>query len=141
MARIVLADDDPNVRALVGIALRRAGHEVEEASDGREAMSLIERDPPDLLITDILMPEKEGIETIVEVRRRFPDVRIVAMSGGGRVEAEHYLDTADGFGADTTIRKPFDQKAMLAIVDDLCRHRSGRRRGGLQSPGGGDLGP
>jgi len=123
MARIVVADDDSNVRTLVRIALQRAGHEVREASNGKETVHLIRRDPPDFLIADILMPVKEGIETIIEVRRQFPRVKIIAMSGGGLIDAEEYLDTASEFGADKTIHKPFDQATILKAVDELSSDR------------------
>jgi len=83
MARILLIDDDAPVRRTLRKMLERQGYEVEEAPDGKAGLTLYQENPADLIITDLIMPEMEGIETIMELRRRFPDVKIIAMSGGG----------------------------------------------------------
>ena len=97
----------------------QAGHTVIEAGDGSEAMDLLPTVAADLVITDILMPEKEGIETIVGLRRCRPAIKIIAMSGGGHVGASHCLEMAREFGADSSISKPFNRREILKAVEDL----------------------
>ena len=116
MSQIILVDDDEAVRVIVRLALVRFGHEVREAVDGREAMKLCAVSPPDLIVTDLIMPGQEGIETIGLVRRRFPNVRIIAMSGGGRVSATDYLQTALAIGADAVLAKPFASEELEEVV-------------------------
>jgi len=116
MSQIILVDDDEAVRVIVRLALVRFGHEVREAVDGREAMKLCAESPPDLIVTDLIMPGQEGIETIGLVRRRFPNVRIIAMSGGGRVSATDYLQTALAIGADAVLAKPFASEELEEVV-------------------------
>jgi YesN/AraC family two-component response regulator len=119
MARILIVDDDDQVRAFLKALLERSGHEVIEAGDGVEAISRYRADPSDIIITDIVMPEKEGIETIVELRGEFPDVKIIAISGGGRIAAHDYLNWARKFGVRHTFVKPVDHRELLAAVDEL----------------------
>lgn len=117
MARILIVDDQDFVRFTLKQVLERAGHEVTEASNGEDAIQQLEMVQPDLLITDILMPEKGGIEIIAELKVSHPDVKIVAMSGGGRTENMDYLELATATGADATLLKPFraqDVRDMLA---------------------------
>jgi CheY-like chemotaxis protein len=86
MALILIIDDDNQFRAMLREMLERTGYEFLEASDGKEGLKLYRENP-----TDLIMPEKEGIETIIELRRDFPDVKIIAISGGGQIDAEQYL--------------------------------------------------
>ncbi len=116
MPNIVLVDDDEAVRVIVRMALERMGYEVREASNGREAMKLLADRTPDLVLTDIIMPEQEGIETIGAVRRKFPTVRVIAMSGGGRISATDYLQTAISMGADAVLAKPFANEELEKLV-------------------------
>jgi len=95
------------------------GYEVVEAADGKAGMRLFRESPADLVITDLIMPEKEGIETIMDLRRNFPDVKIIAMSGGGIIQAEDYLGMAQGVGAHRVFEKPFGVSDMLKAVRDL----------------------
>ncbi len=81
-----------------------------EAPDGKVALWIYKEKPADLIITDIIMPEKEGIETIMELKREFPDVKIIAISGGGKGDAGQYLDMAKKMGADNTLAKPFEKE-------------------------------
>ncbi|MDY6987588.1 MAG: response regulator [Thermodesulfobacteriota bacterium] len=118
-ARILVVDDDVQIREMLRQLLERAGYEVAEAPDGRQGIRLYRQEPADLVITDIIMPEKEGLETIRELRRDFPDVKILAISGGGRVLADEYLRLAKQFGAERTLAKPFDQKELLEAVHEL----------------------
>jgi DNA-binding response OmpR family regulator len=119
MARILIIDDEAGVRATLSLALQASGHETLEAANGRLGLELFARERVDLVITDILMPEKEGIETIIELRQRRPDLKIVAISGGGRSQNKDYLVNATHLGADATLRKPFSM-AKLAQVIDAC---------------------
>jgi len=90
-----------------------------EAADGIEGLEIYRQEPTDLVITDLIMPEKEGIETIIELKRDFPEVKIIAMSGGGRIEPESYLNIAQKLGALQTLTKPFDRKELLEAVHNL----------------------
>lgn len=108
MARILLIDDEPAVRAGLGRYLRMKGHEVEEAGDGRQALRLATTAPVDLVITDINMPEMDGIEVILALLERTPGLPIIAISGGGRMPKEVLLASAGVLGAVTTLEKPFD---------------------------------
>ena len=120
MARILVIDDEPDIRALLLDVLTEEGHEVEVAADGRRGLAAQRARPADLIITDIFMPEKEGIETIIEVQQEFPAVKIIAMSGGGnRLRSLDYLPAASQFGAVRTIPKPFDIAVMVALVREV----------------------
>ena len=99
--------------------LELEGHEVTEVSDGAQGVAAFAADPRDLIITDIVMPEQDGIETIFALRGRYPDVKIIALSGGGRIEASNYLSIAKKIGASKTFLKPFDNEALVAAVDEL----------------------
>jgi CheY-like chemotaxis protein len=119
MPSILVIEDDRNLRMILMQILEQAGYAVAEAADGSEALGRLETVQADLVITDILMPETEGIETIVSLRRQRPGLKIMAMSGGGRVGASHCLEMAREFGADASISKPFNRKDMLAAVEGL----------------------
>lgn len=119
MGRVLIVEDDSAVRKLLRTILERAGHEILDARNGKEALKIYKTNPADLIITNILMPEKEGLETIQELRREYPDVKIIAISGGGQVGPADYLEIARRFGATRTFSKPFDRKALLKAVDEL----------------------
>jgi len=95
------------------------GYDVTEASGGEEGIEMFHKNPADLIITDIIMPDKEGIETIMELKKDFPGVRIIAISGGGRIGAEYYLDMAEQLGAVRTFAKPVDLKELLEAVREI----------------------
>lgn len=116
MARILVVDDDYQVRKFISQALSRAGHEPLPAGDGNECLRLFRASPVPLVIIDIIMPEKEGIETIIELRRLDPGLRIIAISGGGRVGPESYLMTAKGLGAADALQKPFTAGELTQTV-------------------------
>jgi DNA-binding response OmpR family regulator len=116
MAKILLVDDDDNFRAMLGRVLGDAGHIVTMAVNGNEALRLVQENAFDLVITDLMMPEKEGIETIVELRRKIPGLKIIAMSGGGFNAPEIYLNLARKLGAVQTLAKPFPGTELLAAV-------------------------
>jgi DNA-binding NtrC family response regulator len=115
----MVVEDDNSVRELLREILKRAGHEVMAAGNGKEALALYKKTPADLIITNILMPEKEGLETIQELRRENPDIKIIAISGGGQIGPADYLEVARRFGAMRTFSKPFDRKELLKAVDEL----------------------
>ena len=119
MARILVIDDDDSVRMSIKMALEDAEHHVDEAADGAAAMELFGQAPVDLVITDIFMPEKEGLETIDEIKQIHPVTRIIAISGGGRMDPNDYLEIARRMGADRSFVKPFDIRELVSAVKDL----------------------
>lgn len=119
MAKILVIDDDPQVRHLLVLALNNAGHEAVSAENGAEGVRVYRVEPTDLVITDLIMPEKEGIETIVELRREFPGVRIIAISGGGRQSGVDFLPVAAKLGAVRTLHKPFTIKELYETVAEV----------------------
>lgn len=119
LARILVIEDDFEIRELLRLVLEKAGYHVEVAEDGDEGVALFRNNPTDLVITDIIMPKKEGIETIIELKRDFPDVKIVAISGGRTLGPNQYLEMADVAGAEMTIAKPFDLGDMLDSIKKL----------------------
>lgn len=116
MPKILVIDDDEQVRALLHEILDRAGFEVVEAANGAEGVRAYRSTPADLIITDLIMPEKEGVETILELRRESPSVRIIAISGGGRNGAQDYLAIAVQLGARRVVAKPFSRQEILDAV-------------------------
>ncbi len=119
MAKILLVDDDQQIRDMLKITLKRAGHEVEEAENGALAVSRYNPDKHDLVITDIVMPEKEGIETIMDLRKINSEVRIIAISGGGRINPDDYLSWARRFGVAHTFTKPVKRDELLEAIEEL----------------------
>lgn len=119
MSAILVIDDDASVREVVSEMLRLEGHEVIIAENGRDAVPLLSARHIDLVITDLIMPEKEGIETISEIRRSDSRIPIIAISGGGRLGPGDYLETARYIGADATLAKPFARQELLATIDAL----------------------
>jgi DNA-binding response OmpR family regulator len=117
VANILLVDDEEQLRSMLRVVLEEAGHVVQEASDGQKALESFKNQQPDVVVTDLVMPNKEGIETILELRRIRRDVRIIAMSGGGRNNANDYLALAKRFGACVTLTKPFANKEMIEAVN------------------------
>lgn len=116
MSHILLVDDHAEFLAVQKEILEDAGHTVVTASDGHRALVAVKAGGIDLVITDIIMPRKEGIETIVELRTHYPLLKVIAMSGGGRVGAMSYLEIAEKLGALHTLEKPFNATALLAAV-------------------------
>jgi CheY-like chemotaxis protein len=119
MGYILVVDDDHNFRQMLCQMLERSGYEVVEAEDGNVALRECAKVIPSLVITDIIMPDKEGLETIQEIRAKYPQVNIIAMSGGGRIAAGSYLPLAKGLGAVKTLQKPFRREEILKAVQEL----------------------
>jgi len=128
MARILIVDDEEGIRLSLKRALEMEGYEVALAKDGDEAQSLFRKNPADLLITDIVMPKQEGIEMIMELKRDFPDLRVIVISGGTKVaeadDVDFLLSVAKNVGADLLFSKPFDLPAMMVSINDLLNGRN-----------------
>ena len=120
MARILVLDDDERLRMMLASVLRHAGHEVFTAGDGDIGVSLCRDDPPDIVVTDIFMPRQKGTDTIVELRKRWPKIQIIAMSGGGLEGAADPLAAARACGAAHTFTKPVAWPAFLDAVEGLA---------------------
>ena len=118
-ARVLVIDDDELVRDTLRAVLESGGYEVLLAADGDEGLRVFEAEDAAIIITDIVMPNREGIETIGELRRIAPNAKIVAISGGGQRGSSDHLRAAELLGADRTLRKPFSPEALLAITDEL----------------------
>jgi DNA-binding NtrC family response regulator len=116
MSKVLIIDDDAMVRNTIWKILARDGLEIVIAGDGAKGLASFRQGRPDLVITDIIMPEKEGIATILEMRRERPDAKIIAISGGGRIGSLDFLSMAKSFGAMAVIAKPFDPDEFLNCV-------------------------
>lgn len=121
MAKILVMDDEPSILLMIKKMLEKEGHEVDLALNGREGMDLFEKNRPDMVITDIIMPEKEGLETILELRKKYPQLKIIAISGGGRIGPQGYLPSAKYLGADMVFQKPLIQKEFIEAVSGLLK--------------------
>ena len=118
-ARILVIDDDPGVRRMLVEMLRREGYEVDDAENGRVGMRRFREHPAALVITDLVMPEQEGLETLIQLRHSGEPVKVIAISGGGRVGPDSYLNSALTLGADAILAKPFGREELLAQVTAL----------------------
>lgn len=114
--RILVVDDDASIRRTLSILLSKAGYEVTQAADGSEAIRMWRDRGGDLVITDLHMPEKDGIETIIELLSHTPGIRIIAMSGGGQTKRLDLLGNVALLGSVLTIEKPFTLTEMLTVV-------------------------
>ena len=119
MKRILLIEDDDSLRAILRVSLEKMGHAVTEATNGREAMGIFKKTAPNLVLTDLIMPEIEGLETIRAMRRAQPELKIIAMSGGGRSDSRDNLNMAKNFGATAVFAKPFSFKELHKVIDEL----------------------
>lgn len=119
MPRVLIIDDEPEIRLLLQRVLEGAGYETAQAADGREGIALMRQQPADLMITDLMMPGQEGLETIIEIRRLFPKTKIIAMSGGGHGGVLDFLPMATQLGAARTLAKPFTHEQLLRAVREV----------------------
>jgi CheY-like chemotaxis protein len=118
--RILVIDDDNDVRHLICRMITKEGFQVFEASNGKEGMNIIRGGQKiDIVITDLIMPEQEGLETIKELRKDFGHIKILAISGGGKLDALNYLPIAKGMGADLTLSKPFVKQDLIDALNKL----------------------
>lgn len=117
MSSILVVDDETQIRGLVRETLEQAGHHVTEARDGKEALQQYRLAPVDLVIMDILMPNQDGLETTVALRREFPRAKIIVITGGSEmIGTLNFFDVAKMLGAHGTLQKPFEMKALLDTV-------------------------
>lgn len=119
MARILLIDDDDAVRSMISQILAHYGHTVIEAQNGKIGLELFPGSNADLVITDLVMPEAEGIEVLAALRKMTPPVKVIAISGGGRHNPNEYLNVARLLGASKMLAKPFSTEALMAAVNEL----------------------
>jgi DNA-binding NtrC family response regulator len=119
MQKILIIEDDHHILLMMKKMLGNKGFEIILASNGNEGLELFKKNHFDLVITDIIMPEKEGLETIREMRRMRSDLKIIAMSGGGKISADNYLETARIFGASRLLEKPFTRKQLVDAVQEI----------------------
>ena len=119
MKRILVVDDEEQIRSMLTQMLEHEGFLVDTAENGEEGMDLVTRHTYDLIITDMIMPIKDGLKLIMELIRDYPDQRILAISGGGAIKAERYLTMAGYLGDDiATLEKPFKRENLLAMVNE-----------------------
>jgi CheY-like chemotaxis protein len=119
MSQILVIDDDEGLRRVLGQILVRAGYSVTEAADGRQGLRAFRKSPAELVICDLIMPDQEGLETISVLRKEFPALKIIAISGGARVTGYDFLPAATGLGANLAISKPFSREQILESVEKL----------------------
>ena len=126
MARILIIEDDDKFRAMVRKMLEKAGYnDIEEAANGSIGVKLFRQHPFDLVITDIIMPDKGGFEMITELSRDYSRIKIIAISGGGINDPQGYLEIAKFLGASWTLAKPFRHSDLIDVVQELLRERIG----------------
>lgn len=118
-ARVLVADDDPIQRAVVAELLDLAGFDCEEAADGEAALQALARRPADLAILEMVMPAKDGIEVLTQIKREWPQTRVLTISGGGLMSSTQLLHLSKGLGADATMAKPLRRAEFLNTVRDL----------------------
>lgn len=116
MAHILVVDDDPVLRRVITLALEKAGHSVLRCENGRKAIDFLAHDHADLLITDIIMPEMDGVETVRAARQLAPELPILAISGGGSFDPDDYLGIARIFGANAVLPKPIRPAELVEMV-------------------------
>ncbi|RUM37007.1 MAG: response regulator [Desulfobulbus sp.] len=120
MKRILVVDDEEQIRSLLTQMLEHENFEVDTAENGEQGLTLVANNPYDLVITDMIMPVKDGLKLIMELVRDYPDLKILAMSGGGAIKAERYLTMAGYLGDEiATLEKPFTLESLLARVNEL----------------------
>lgn len=123
MAKILLVEDDDLVRDMLIQVLQRSGHQVESATNGEEATENLKTIKPDIMITDLIMPKKSGITLISEVKNKHPNMEIISISGGGRLDPTGYLDLSESLGATVSFEKPVDKSALLMAIDLLLHSK------------------
>jgi CheY-like chemotaxis protein len=119
MAHILVIDDDPAVLLLFKQFLENAGYSVELAADGKNGMETMGRRKPDLIITDIMMPEMDGLELLMEIKRHHPEIPVIAISGGMKILPVSFLHHAEKFGARRVFQKPVELSTLLRAVQEL----------------------
>ena len=126
MSALLIGDDVPSIRLIATELLRSSDHAVLQAADGNEAIKIVAAVPIDLVVLDMLMPHKDGLETILALRESHPHIRIVAISSGGRADPTGYLQTAMLFGADATLVKPLCLATFVSTVEEVLSRSDAR---------------
>jgi CheY-like chemotaxis protein len=124
MASILIIDDDPAIQNIFTQFLEAVGHRVQTASNGKDALALMKTEAPDLVITDIMMPEMDGLELVTHLRDSLPDLPVIAISGGMKTSPMNFLPLAKRFGACKVLEKPVSMKDLLANVEELLANGS-----------------
>lgn len=119
MTRILIIDDDDFLRQSYATALKQQHYDVVELNSGCKAIQTIISDSPDIVLTDILMPDCDGIEVISRIRKHDDSIKVIAMSGGGRIDSNFYLDMAKALGVVAVFEKPFSLKKLLEAIESL----------------------
>ena len=119
MAYILLIDDDPDILKIFKQFLEIEGHSVVTASNGQMGIDIFRNDRADLIITDIVMPVKDGLKTIMELDKEFPEIKVIAISGGGVIEPDRYLALAECVGVKQTLTKPVTKKQLINAVNEV----------------------
>lgn len=125
MATVLVIEDDPLVRDTIRLGLETAGYNVILAANGREGVSMLSRREVDVVVTDLIMPEQEGLETIRIIRREYSGTRIIAISGGGRHVGTDYLKAANLLGAEFALQKPFAMSRLRQCVAECLQDKNG----------------
>lgn len=119
-SKILVIDDDSAVRSIICDSLIECGYEIRSARDGEEGLLMISQGyHPQIVISDIIMPRKEGIETIIELKKNLPEIKVIAISGGGRTKAEDFLQLARKLGASASVEKPIDMDHLEQVIAEL----------------------
>ena len=121
MAHILIIDDDEQILKMLKQAIERKGYKVTTATNGVEGIKLYKETLADVVITDIVMPEMEGLEAIRKLRKEYKDIKIIALSGGGFVDPKEYLKLAKHFGAQYTFSKPADLREIFSAIEELTK--------------------
>ena len=119
MKKVLLVDDEESIRTMLRAVLSDPEYTFAEATNGTEALDVLEKGEFDLIITDVIMPDCDGIELVMSVRKKLPDIKVIVMSGGGRVRADHYLNLAEKLGAARVFEKPFKTAELRETVKEL----------------------
>lgn len=123
LINLLIIDDDIFFRELIKDILNDYPVNILEATDGDKGLEMLKSEPIHLVITDIIMPEKEGLESIIEIIQKYPGVKILAVSGGGSSGSPHYLEMARSLGAHATLAKPFDDKTLIDKINELIHNK------------------
>jgi CheY-like chemotaxis protein len=124
ISTILVVDDDPLIRGAAKAILEQSGHSVRAAADGEAGLAAIAAAPVDIVFLDVLMPRKEGLETLIELKHRFPAIAVVVMSGSMMRDRNDFLSIATKFGADAVLRKPFTPVDMLGAMQSAVARRN-----------------
>lgn len=121
MANILIADDEEMIRRFLRIALEKKDHSVSEASNGNEVISVLSRGQIDLLILDLMMPEKDGLETLMDIQPKYPELKVIVMTGAVDTTQSSFANLADQFKIKYVLNKPFDVKQLFRVVRKVLR--------------------